>query len=271
MVLESLINPYQAKKSPWNLFLLGIIYSTIAVFLSIIIFPEDPSLTIVFLTVMGALPLFVNTIQAEQKESYKRIPLIKEHFDIFLVFLFLFLGILAGYVFWDSVFPNQLFLVQEKTIKSINNEFSSQIIFTGNSIKSKAFSIILLNNIKVLFFCFLFSFLYGSGALYILTWNASVIATAISELIRSEMVALAPSLINYFKAINVGLGSYLIHGIPEILSYFIGGVAGGIISAAVIRHDFKSKEFKNTLIDSIDLMVVSLLVLLVAGIIEIMI
>jgi len=271
MVLESLINPYQAKKSPTSLFLLGLLYSTFAVLLSLTIFPEDPSLTIVFLTVMGALPLFVNTIKSEQRKDYRRVPLIKEHTDIFLVFLFLFLGILFGYIFWDSILPNQLFMVQEKTIESINNEFSSQIAFTGSAINLKAFSIILLNNIKVLAFCFLFSFLYGSGALYILTWNASVIATAISQLIQSEMIALAPSLINYFKAINVGLGSYLIHGIPEILSYFIAAVAGGIISAAVIRHDYKSKEFKNTLIDSIDLIAMSLIVLLVAGFIEIII
>ncbi len=257
MVLESLINPYQAKKSPTSLFLLGLLYSTFAVLLSLTIFPEDPSLTIVFLTVMGALPLFVNTIKSEQRKDYRRVPLIKEHTDIFLVFLFLFLGILFGYIFWDSIL--------------INNEFSSQIAFTGSAVNLKAFSIILLNNIKVLAFCFLFSFLYGSGALYILTWNASVIATAISQLIQSEMIALAPSLINYFKAINVGLGSYLIHGIPEILSYFIAAVAGGIISAAVIRHDYKSKEFKNTLIDSIDLIAMSLIILLVAGFIEIII
>ena len=42
---------------------------------------------------------------------------------------------------------------------------------------------IFINNMGVLFLCIIFSFLYGAGAIFILTWNASVIAAAIGSFI----------------------------------------------------------------------------------------
>ena len=35
-------------------------------------------------------------------------------------------------------------------------------------------------------FCLLFSLIYGSGAIFILTWNASVLGTAIGNYIKSK-------------------------------------------------------------------------------------
>jgi uncharacterized membrane protein SpoIIM required for sporulation len=63
----------------------------------------------------------------------------------------------------------------------------------------------------------------------------------------------------------------MIHGIPEILAYFIGGLAAGIVSIAVIRHDFKSDKFRHILLDSADLILLSLGVLIVAALIEVFI
>ena len=34
----------------------------------------------------------------------------------------------------------------------------------------------------------------------------------------------------------IGMTRYMTHGIFEILAYFIGGLAGGLISVAIIRH-----------------------------------
>ena len=63
----------------------------------------------------------------------------------------------------------------------------------------------------------------------------------------------------------------MIHGIPEIAAYFVAGLAGGIISVAVIRHDFGTKRFKHILFDSLDLIVISIFILLVAAAIEVFI
>ena len=51
--------------------------------------------------------------------------------------------------------------------------------------------------------------------------------------------------------------------------YFLGALAGGIISFAVINHDFGSKEFRRIIIDSLDLVALSILVLIIAGVIEV--
>ena len=90
------------------------------------------------------------------------------------------------------------------------------------------FTLIFFSNLKVLVFCILFAVLYGVGAIFILTWNASVIGTAIGNFIRLRLAESS----NYFYVASLGLLRYMIHGIPEILAYFIAGLAGGIISMA---------------------------------------
>ena len=59
------------------------------------------------------------------------------------------------------------------------------------------------------------------------------------------------------------------YGIPEILSYFIGALAGGIISIAIIRHDFGTERFKHVLYDSVDLLILAILTVIFAAFIEV--
>jgi len=73
---------------------------------------------------------------------------------------------------------------------------------------------------------------------------------------------------NYFLAFPMSF-AYMIHGIPEILAYFIGALGSGIISSAVIKHDYRSNEFKHVLIDSLDLLILSAVVLVLAALIEV--
>ena len=49
MVLEAIMNPFQAEKHPWEMFFIGILYSSIAVLLGLIIFGKDASYVISFL------------------------------------------------------------------------------------------------------------------------------------------------------------------------------------------------------------------------------
>ena len=123
-------------------------------------------------------------------------------------------------------------------------------------------------------FSFLLAFLYGAGAVFIFTWNASIISVAIGNLIRYKLDGLAVSaglinLGNYFHIFSLGFLRYLTHGILEMVAYFIGGLAGGIISVAVIRRDLSSVRFNQIVQDSSILFVISLVVLLVAALIEV--
>ena len=61
------------------------------------------------------------------------------------------------------------------------------------------------------------------------------------------------------------------HGFFEILAYFIGGLAGGIISVAVINHNVDSDKFVHILKDSIDLFLLAIIMLVFAALIEVFI
>ncbi|GAG01403.1 unnamed protein product, partial [marine sediment metagenome] len=75
----------------------------------------------------------------------------------------------------------------------------------------------------------------------------------------------------YFQITSLGLLRYAIHGIPEIAAYFIGGLASGIISIAIIKHDFMGKQFKHILKDAMVLILIAVVVLIAAALIEVFI
>jgi uncharacterized membrane protein SpoIIM required for sporulation len=74
-----------------------------------------------------------------------------------------------------------------------------------------------------------------------------------------------------YKLINIPLafGRYMIHGIPEIASYFITALAGGMFGVSAIRNGFKSKTFKNVLGNVFVLLFIALLILIFAAFIEV--
>ena len=277
MVLESLINPLKAERTPIDLLVLGVLYSSIAILLSLWVFKEQSSLVMVFLTVIAVVPLMVATIKMEEKKDLvysTEKQILKEHAKALKFFMYLFIGFVISYSLWYVVLPSDtvsiLFRTQTETIRGINT--GGVVGFNTQSFG--VFTRIFLNNIRVLIFSILFSFIYGAGAIFILTWNASVIGAAIGNFIRTsldaaliEFGALGPH--HYFQIISLGLLRYSLHGIPEILAYFVGALAGGIISVAVINHDFGSKKFEKIVFDSSELVVISIVMLVIAALLEV--
>jgi len=266
MVLESIINPFTAEREPWEMFFIGVIYSSIAVIISLWVFSQHASLVMVFLTVMACIPIMYTTIKIEEKKDLnidREVTLLKEHSRALSFFIYLFLGLTVSFALWYIFVPqntvNLLFNIQSQTIADINNRVTGNVAGTTG-----LFGRILLNNIKVMVFCVLFAFLYGAGAIFILTRNASVIGVAIGNFVRSNV----STALSYFHMTSLGLLRYMIHGIPEIFAYFVAGLAGGIISIAIIRHDFSSKKFEHILLDASDLIIIAVFLLLIAALIE---
>lgn len=276
MVLEYLINPLKAESHPKLLFFHGFLYASLGLLLGQWTFQGHASLIMVFLTTMAAIPLIYNIIKMEEKKDLIELSernLLKEHSKAISVFMYYFLGSTIGFAFWYVVLPSSvassLFSVQISTVSTIN----------GNATSTAAqnfgvFSSILANNFRVLVFCILFSFLYGIGSVFILTWNASVVGFAIGNSIKSGIFEIGKQMNlfvspDYFMVITHGLFKYSIHGIPEILAYFIAGLAGGIISTAAIRHDFETRSYVNIIMDSSVLLLVSLVILVIAAFLEV--
>ena len=188
-------------------------------------------------------------------------------------FMYMFVGITVACAVWYVLLPtatiNSLFDKQVGTIQAINNQVSGSVIHSLN-----IFWRIFFNNFKVLAFSLLFSLVYGAGAIFILAWNATVIGAAIGNFVRANMGSYTSSLGfleagNYFHVASIGLLKYSIHGIPEIAAYFYGGLAGGILSVALIRRHFNTSKFSKVMIDFSELVLIGMGFLIAAAFLEV--
>jgi uncharacterized membrane protein SpoIIM required for sporulation len=169
--------------------------------------------------------------------------------EIILSFLAVFAGITLVFSLIYLLLPTD---VAEKTFQTQINEIKA---IRGYFWFGGAFQTILINNIGVLLLSFLFSFIYGSGAIFILSWNASILATATSML--------AKSLGGAYK-LPEALLSYMPHGCLEITAYFLAAIAGGIASYCLMKH----VERKAWLEDCFFLLALGMIFLLLGAIVE---
>jgi len=271
MVLELLVNPKKVTGKPWEMFFIGFVYSFIAAFLALWIFKDYVSIVMITITVVTAIPVVRNVIKQEEEKDLiikKEKKLLKEHGKAIMVLLYLFLGFTVSftilYIFMPSVIVEKMFSAQLETIITVQNPTGSYISSLG--IVSRIF----LNNIKILLFCIIFSFFYGAGAIFILTWNASVMATAIGAFIRNNLFC-AKGIFDYFQVTIIGLLQYILHGIPEIAAYFIAALASSMMSFALMKHEFMDKNFKKVLKDIIILIGIALILLSISALVEVFI
>jgi len=263
------MNLKEANRRPYEMCLLGAFYAAVGIALAWITPFTDKSQAAVFLTTIASIPFLVAELRKEEKEIKPKL-LIREHKDVVAIFFFLFLGFLASYSAMAAMLPtdvyNNIFSSQVGEINRIAGIFSQTGAATASCGESQLsmFICFISNNFSVLFFCLIFSFIFGSGAIFLLTWNASTLGVAIGTTIREYI-----PVVGHLQAINIGLGRYMIHGLPEMLSYLIGAIAGGIISVAFVRHEYRSPKFYSVLKDSIGLIMVSFLLLVVAAVIEV--
>ncbi len=281
-MLEMLINPKKAERKPWEMFFIGFVYGLLSIIIAYVLFGKDSvlsnymSIFVIVFSVIFSMPFVYYTIKLEERKDYEiesEWRLLKEHGKAIKVFLWLFLGFVVAFSIGYMIFPNgeQFFKAQIETFCQINrpDTFNDCIreyglgttgAITGHTTAAGKFWSIFSNNIIVLMFAMIFSLVFGAGAIFILAWNASVIAAAIGIFTRSDIASLP-----------LGLARYLIHGIPEIAAYFMAALAGGIFSTAIIRHDNKRERFFIILQDSLNLLVVALVILAIAALIEVFI
>jgi len=286
-MIEMLMKPKKAERRPWEMFFVGLFYASVSLLLVSFVFGQDfvlkdgAGLLVVIFTVICCLPFMYYIIKLEEGKDVEISDsgkLIKEHSKAIRALMWMFLGFVIAFSFWYIVLPGQAgqnFNFQIKTYCSINSPTSAVYdyclaehgigkldgVVTGAATSIESFLGIFSNNIKVLIFTILFSLAFGAGAIFILVWNASVIAAAIGIFAKPY---------NWAGGILCGFTRYLLfHGILEIGAYFIGALAGGIISVAVIRKDLRGEGMWKILQDSLLLIIIAIVILLVAGIIEV--
>jgi uncharacterized membrane protein SpoIIM required for sporulation len=279
-MLEMIINPKKAERKPWELFFVGLFYASLSFLMVNYTFGKDPVLSkylgvlLVSFTVMFSMPFIYYTMKLEEKKIVPKrgtFALLKEHEKAIFAFLWLFLGFVVAYSFWYIVLSsNASFQAQIETYCSINQrsnfERCVEMYTKGGAVATTGaatsngdrFISIFTNNMYVLIFTLIFSLVLGAGVIFVLAWNASVISAAIGIFTKSELTALP-----------LGILRYIIHGLPEIASYFIVALAGGLVSIAVIKHEVGTEKFWEVLQDSLNLIIVAIVVLFIAAVLEV--
>lgn len=280
-MLEMLINPKKAERRPWELFFVGLFYASLSIILVNWIFSQDAVLSklsgilVVTFTVIASMPFVYYTIKLEEKKinsSIGTMALLFEHRRAIYAFMWLFLGFVVAFSFWYIILPTTIsFRPQIETYCLINRPASFNECVRQYGIKDVPASagfltnkervfLIFTNNMYVLLFTLLFSLLFGAGVIFILAWNATVIAAAIGIFTQNDLLS-----------IPIGLARFMIHGIPEIGAYFIVALAGGMVSVAVIKHETGTDKFWHVLQDSLNLIIIAVVTLFIAALIEVFI
>jgi len=279
-MIEMLISAKKAERRPWEMFFIGMFYASVSLLLVSFVFSKDSVLSnysgilLITFTVICSLPFMYYIIKREEGKDVvisEEGKLIKEHSKALSALMWLFLGFVIAFSFWYIVLPSQTavnFNAQIKVFCAINSPANYDYCIgqhgisavTGNITKSKLIVNIFANNIYVLIFTILFSLAFGAGAIFVLAWNASVIAAAIGIFSKGSLINLP-----------LGLLRYMVHGLPEIAAYFIGALAGGIVSVAIIRRDLHGERMWRILQDALILVIIAIVVLVVAALMEVFI
>jgi uncharacterized membrane protein SpoIIM required for sporulation len=277
-MIEMLMKPKRAERKPWEMFFVGLFYATISLLLVTYIFRGDDilregsGLLLVIFTVMCSLPFVYYIIKLEEGKDLEidsAGKLIKEHSRALRALIWLFMGFVVAFAFWYIILPDvsgQNFNFQIRTFCAINNPANYDFCIetyganqiTASATSSRVLLSIFSNNISVLIFTIIFSLIFGAGAIFILVWNASVIAAAMGVFAQGEI-----------SRLPLALGRYMIHGVPEISAYFVGALAGGIISVAVIRKDLVGERKWLILQDAVLLTIIAVVILIVAALMEV--
>jgi len=278
-MIEMIINPKSAEKGSWKMLFVGLLYGSLSLLLTHWFFSSDPALSkfsgmiVVTFCVMFSLPYMYYMIKIEEEEDEQIEGLWavwKTHSDVIYGFMWLFLGFVVAFAFWNIILSNSNLLnAQIETYCMINSPYDVSGCVTKYSIdqfsaptgavtSTTRLVSIFTNNIYVMIFTLIFSLIFGAGAIFILAWNASVIAAAIGIFTKYQL-----------SDLPMGILRYMIHGFPEITAYFITALAGGIFGTSILRHGPRDKRFLRVIENVIILLFIAIIILIIAAIIEV--
>ena len=268
-MLESLLQFKEVEKSPYLTFVWALMITTIGILFSTqlsyriqVAGGGVANLTGLFAVIFTIVPsVYFLTMVIKKEEEKEEEAIIKhykqnfwdKHGNDILMFLFYFLGVTFAFAIWAFILPTDFFQVQLAKIQEVRAAVTGAAIQKGSF---SGFSMILMNNLQVMMFAFIFSLLFGAGAVFIIVWNASVLGVFIGKLSKTILHIPVESL------------QFLPHGIPEILAYLCAGLAGGLISAAILRCRC-TKVLELIIWDSVKILIFGIVLLVLAAGIEV--
>ena len=274
MVLERLVPENFAEKKLWYAFFFGVVYSIIGIFVASLLFPSDPSLVAVAFTAILLIPTIrriysieERQIKDERKFSFKAIW--KNQNDFVKFYLLIMLGIFIVYSISAIILPsfqiNSLFRdqLELRGAGAVDGKAIGGITFSQNLFWS-----LFANNIVVLVACVIMSFLTGDGAIFLLTWNASLWGTIFGVTARN-----AGFVSNIHPIIFFGLILLIVlpHAFLEMLGYIFGAISGGLMSSDIEleqgesrKEQYQGKFWKTVLY----ILIIALIIIIIGALVE---
>lgn len=292
-MIESLFNPIEVKEKGTKrleIFIAGMIFTLIGALFAINVVPPTPEaqglgfLVVAFISIPAA-PFFVQIFKIEEEEEIveKHKSIIFRHIDVIEIFAFFFLAVVVASSLFYIIAPPE---ISQPVFNDQVNDLVSKRVISGNLIGSSAstgtshvpdFWTLFNNNIVVLVLSFTFSLVLGAGAVFLISWNASIIGVLIGKIAENPeafgSLSTGNIFTNYLIALPVTLLRLLPHGIFEIGAYFIGAVAGGVLSAGIIHESIRHRKtefhhLRMVLTDSLFYLGVSVIFLFIGAVIE---
>ena len=259
-MLESIYPIEWISKKTRYTFLLGLSYAVLGIFSGLFLFPKDPALVAVAITSLLLFPSLSKFISAtEKKESSKKFSLtnlFKDNFSQYKFYFFSFFGVFVVFAFFSIMLPSL----------ATSHLFEKQIaLMTGNAFSLGFFENILLNNLKLMLFCFFAALLFGGGTIFLIVWNASVWGTVFGILAKTAALSTGKNPFIYFAMILVIVFP---HMLLEASSYFLAAIGGGSLSRASVREKLISRKFGRVLLSAGLILLLAAFVLLAGMIVE---
>ena len=139
--------------------------------------------------------------------------------------------------------------------------------FSGQAVgfSSSLFWDLLSNNFLVLIACFIMALLTGDGAIFLISWNASVWGTIFGVTAKGAGMFAGKTAFYFFGIIMLVVFP---HMMIEAISYFLAAISGSMISKDVILEKFASHKFFEVFSFNIYLFLFALVFLLLGAIVE---
>jgi uncharacterized membrane protein SpoIIM required for sporulation len=253
-MLESLWFKEEMENKHLQCFLFAAGFTAISIFLTYFFLPFYEGLICVFMTSLAAAyPVTRYLREHEEEELIKNLSeksLLARHARELEIYLTFFHGVLFVFLLAGLFMPKEFFSLQLQTIKDITGAF-------GNSLLLE----IITHNLWVFALTFLLTFFITAGIIFILVWNASVLGVFLAETATSvwhvPLLALA----------------YLPHGLVEISSYMLAGIAGALLSHQSehfwLEKSYGRRHFGRVWRDVVILLLIGLFALALAALIEV--
>lgn len=271
MVVEEFFKARWVERRPIYSLFIGIFITLISFFTSYLLFKNTPSfigISTILFTVILVVPLVNKLFDIEERiEVKERLSFFKKHEHIIDFFIYFFIGVFI--VLFEIAIISQQFVVSQEQIYNIKPVIEeSKGLPPPPTIGSESDEVIRLfrNNIYVMLISFILSLFYGAGALFLITLNASIFASALVKVIKANLPNIG--LLSTYSFTLCNLGIMFFHMIPEVSGYLLSAIAGGVLSHAFLRERLGSKNFKIVLKDSIILLVIAVAVIFIAAVIE---